>query len=584
MTSQKIDFSIKKEYTHLNFSTDCGIIIVNKFFPYAKENKIRMEIVIRDKSKALKSNTRREAIMASLTHVCMWSKNGWKQITAEEASELHPEGTVSAYSGLFMCELCGQYVSLTAKGRYNSYFRHTSNEKSKDCPDKISGTSYIVSYDPSEHELPIRIIISQNRTFHFELGLVCIPQELLSENMQIKIIPNNRYSQPLIYSRERLNSDSISYVSLGEIPYSKYHLDIIGVDKRIQDYWPNDITGIDVSGTLFEKNSGIRLPYDSDIQLNVPYYYLTTDGNLDKYRYSKINNISVEKIFKRKCGFSYYYLYEIVANSMNEAAAKFFLEHHYRLTENPIAIQPIWPPYIENRYMIKHNEKNTFFHVKGNIQFIKTFPPISTFLLCNLDTSKLYELEFQDRQQLLISAGRIHALQYTYFWREPITYIHEEPKFLISDIFGNMIEFGDLNEIPPKGILRIKSNYDGKAVIHKNNFIINKIKVNANQLTELYDIAFETCISFYVGLDCVRKIAVKRLKKDIQTEEAYFFEEIIHMRGAFIPIPHSLKNIARAYRHDAAFYQWIMKCIREGKICEQAFRKLQKAYLQRTQQ
>ena len=58
-------------------------------------------------------------------------KNGWKQITAEEASELHPEGTVSAYSGLFMCELCGQYVSLTAKGRYNSYFRHISNKKVK---------------------------------------------------------------------------------------------------------------------------------------------------------------------------------------------------------------------------------------------------------------------------------------------------------------------------------------------------------------------------------------------------------------------------------------------------------------------
>ena len=47
--------------------------------------------------------------MASLTHVCMWSENGWKRITAEQASRLHPGGTVSAHSGLFMCELCGQY-------------------------------------------------------------------------------------------------------------------------------------------------------------------------------------------------------------------------------------------------------------------------------------------------------------------------------------------------------------------------------------------------------------------------------------------------------------------------------------------
>ena len=51
--------------------------------------------------------------MPSLTHVCMWSEHGWKKITAYEASRLHPRGRVSAASGLFMCELCGQYVILT---------------------------------------------------------------------------------------------------------------------------------------------------------------------------------------------------------------------------------------------------------------------------------------------------------------------------------------------------------------------------------------------------------------------------------------------------------------------------------------
>ena len=51
--------------------------------------------------------------MASLTHVCMWSANGWKRVTAEEAARLHPGGSVSAHSGLFICELCGQYVSFT---------------------------------------------------------------------------------------------------------------------------------------------------------------------------------------------------------------------------------------------------------------------------------------------------------------------------------------------------------------------------------------------------------------------------------------------------------------------------------------
>lgn len=89
-----------------------------------------------------------------------------------------------------------------------------------------------------------------------------------------------------------------------------------------------------------------------------------------------------------------------------------------------------------------------------------------------------------------------------------------------------MIESGDLNEIPPKEILRIKSNYDGKVIIYKNDFVINKIKVKANQLIELYDIAFETCISFYVGLDCVRKIAVKRLKKILKRKKHIFLKKL----------------------------------------------------------
>ena len=49
--------------------------------------------------------------MASLTHVCVWSKNGWKRITPEEVAREHSRGGVSARSGIFMCSLCGQYVT-----------------------------------------------------------------------------------------------------------------------------------------------------------------------------------------------------------------------------------------------------------------------------------------------------------------------------------------------------------------------------------------------------------------------------------------------------------------------------------------
>ena len=74
----------------------------------------------------------------ALTRVSVWSKNGWRHITAEEAAEQHPGGTVSSHSGLFFCDLCGQYVTFTKEGKKTRHFMHSSYEKSKDCPDRTN--------------------------------------------------------------------------------------------------------------------------------------------------------------------------------------------------------------------------------------------------------------------------------------------------------------------------------------------------------------------------------------------------------------------------------------------------------------
>lgn len=69
--------------------------------------------------------------MASLTHVCVWSSKGWTHITPEEVARSHPGGSVSARSGLFMCELCGQYVRFVDGDIQTPHFRHSAYEESK---------------------------------------------------------------------------------------------------------------------------------------------------------------------------------------------------------------------------------------------------------------------------------------------------------------------------------------------------------------------------------------------------------------------------------------------------------------------
>ena len=151
--------------------------------------------------------------MASLTHVCMWSDNGWKRITAEQAAKLHPGGTVSAHSGLFMCELCGQYVSLTDGAVQTRHFRHSAYEKSKNCPERILGAGYSISYGSQEHDLPIRITGVSAASFRFEIGLIRAPISSLTKDFCIEIKPKGVSTTPNVFTKERLNYEGITYHS-----------------------------------------------------------------------------------------------------------------------------------------------------------------------------------------------------------------------------------------------------------------------------------------------------------------------------------------------------------------------------------
>lgn len=88
------------------------------------------------------------AALASLTHVCIWAEHGWTHITAEEAAQRFPSGTISANSGLFMCDLCNQYVTLTDGEQRGRYFRHSAYEISKNCPERTFGSGYTPKIEP----------------------------------------------------------------------------------------------------------------------------------------------------------------------------------------------------------------------------------------------------------------------------------------------------------------------------------------------------------------------------------------------------------------------------------------------------
>lgn len=511
--------------------------------------------------------------MASLTHVCIWSDNGWKRITAEQAAQLHPGGTVSANSGLFMCELCGQYVSLTDGMVQTRHFRHSAYEKSKNCPERIFGAGYSISYGPQEHDLPIRITGVSSSSFRFEIGMIRAPIGSLSKDFCIEIKPKGVSTTTYVFTKERLNCESITYLPIGEIPFEKYALNFKNGSNKLFEFWPAEIDGIDPEGTLFEKSSGKKLTYDADVEIEKEYYLLKR-GYF--YRRSR-SSIRIQEIVKKQFGWESWTLYVISASEFSEEAARFFLDYHCRLTDYPVSLRPVWPLFTERNYIVKHNQDSMYMLVEGNIATVKTFPSAAIRQLNRTASHpKLYEVHCYSRQQL-ISAGRTQALQYTYLWKEPLNRAGSSPSILVTDLSGSVIDPGDNNSLPQNKTLLFKSTFDGELIV-SNNRVVDKRKIFADRQLELDGLSYGVSVQVVIGLDVVWKINFKKQHPATSNDEAKILKRIRSTSGASIPTPHSLRNILVGMSRYPQICQWIRKCIKDGTINEHSYRELQNAY------
>lgn len=509
--------------------------------------------------------------MASLTHVCMWKDKGWKRITAADAARLHPGGTVSAHSGLFMCELCGQYVLLTDSTVQVRHFRHSSSEKSKNCPERTFGASVTFGYSQGEHELPIRITDITNRNFSLEMGFIQVPQSFLTPQLKIEIKLKGYTAKSFTYVKERLNIEGITYLSVGNVPSERYSIEITGAGESIRQFWPKIVQGIDSMGTVFDASTGKKLVYDADVAVGKKYYLLRR-GTL----YGRMgSHVTYKEVSRQTISWETWYVYEVVANDYDEVSARFFLDYHCRLTEQPISIQPVWPVYVENPYVIKHNQKSIVIHLTGNAPTTQVFP-YATKRPYPCANGSVIEINCNNRQQL-ISAGRTKALQYTYFWKEPLSQVTEKPTATVTDIHDALIEGGKKHELPEHRVLRVTIPYDGVITIKQDEFLLEKRKLHANTSMEVDGITWNTELVICVGLDVVWK-ALFCKEKALQNfeDEAAILHKFESYAGTQILISHTIGSLASKLSNYPQIRQWLYKCIRSGHMSEYAYRELQR--------
>ena len=140
-------------------------------------------------------------------------------------------------------------------------------KKNKDCLDRTSEIGHSSSYGFQEPNLPLRITGVTSSSFRFEIGLIRIPKDLLSKDFSLEIKPKGAPNTSYVFGRERLNCDSITYLPIGGRPFENYTLSFQNGSRKLREFWPAEIEGIDPKGTLFEKVSGKKLMYDDDVEI-----------------------------------------------------------------------------------------------------------------------------------------------------------------------------------------------------------------------------------------------------------------------------------------------------------------------------
>lgn len=507
-----------------------------------------------------------------LTHVCMWSGHGWKRVTASDAAKKFPYGT-SAHSGLFMCDICGQYVTLTMGGIRDPYFKHSSEEKSKDCPERTFG-SYTDTFNAQVHELPIKIRIKSRDRFELEIGFVSIPASLLGKKDSRKIIiQGGSGSQKFQYSLERLFYRGITYLSIGNKPYEIYKISYPIDSQKIQAYWPSTVQGIPSEGALFDKATCKKLPEDADVSVGRTYYLVTKRSHIRSNKY-----ISSRLICTSSTGyFDIWYVYEVEATKYDEDSARFFLEFHARLTDHPVTFYPIWPDFIEYPYKVLHRDDELYFYLDGEGVASKAFPYayIQKSTLPN-GNAKLLRITCNDRQQL-VSAGRVKVLKYTYLWKDNLTRKKDKQEPRVFDISGQQILPGTYESPPDKEQISINCEVDGFAEIDDlDGFPKAKYIFSAGQQLTIEKVSLSSVVNIYYGLDLVWTARYTKPEEDYAIDDQELVKRLNSYRNDFIKTPHAIGGFAVNLQNRPLLYDWFCLQVKQGKISRSALNLLKK--------
>ena len=492
-----------------------------------------------------------------LTHVCVWENGNWIRVTEEEAAKKFPQ-RVSSNNKLFMCELCGQFVSFTNGSKRKRYFKHGTGEIDKSCQDRSRIVNGDLLLDLSKN-LPVKINLDGNN-IGFEIGFTALPEEIFKRNFNEKI---NIYSADSLirkFSLERLKLNGITYLDVGDELFSQYRITFSSNESELTKFWPQVTNGYLGRGRLFDKNTGKMLLIDSDVELGKYYYY-----------YTKLNLLNHESPYIRQIvGNKGFNLYEVKATLPDEENARFFLSLKTRLTDMPLKTTILWPPYYQDENLIYINSNSLLISTHGNAEVrngIDKIKPVAKdeneWAVYNIPIIKRYSIFF---------IGRTNIQDYYHVVKADTQKKLTNPYVLIKDNTGKLMNDGQYDRLPKNKLINVELQYDGKVVISaaKRFEIIN---IKADRCTTIKDLEFDTTIEIYIGNDIISKIIFERTKcadKTAQSNQKIILE-LSKARGKMIKINKAEMISIATIINDEKIKSYIREIVCSGFIREDAY-------------
>lgn len=507
-----------------------------------------------------------------LTHVYYWESNvGYRPITVEEADKLYSHGcTVPAdRTSRFVCGICAQHVGLSKrrKGTGTRHFYHSRGEDDKECEDRAKAYSAVpVGYNC--HPMPLRIRVAHG-SYLLELGFFYAPSSAASDPRCQKITITGDDENEYTHSVERLSSEGIAYLNVGNIPSTEYSISYDYPSSNLDRYWPSKTTGVNIRGSFFDCSTG-KILYSGSKAYPYRDYYLLQRRSIGYVPHG----ISYESIAETRTGsFTTWYLYKIHVQDFSASVARFFLERSIFLTEKPVVFYPIWPPYVEDPYFLYHHDPRIYFYMQGGDAELNIYPATIYAQHQNLGDGKLYRIYAASKEQLL-SLGQSGAIGFSYLMTKPLDMVAAFPEVQIKSIDGNLIAEDTCNRLPKGKQLTIQTPFDGKVILLKNNKILEIRHIVAEKILTVDDLSFGCEVRIFQSCDMVRSIRFEKSKenKNYADFDQEMIQKLNNCNGPAMAVPHSVGVIAKSLSNFPQSKKWLYRMIRKGNIPVDAFK------------